>query len=343
MEDAKSYASRWTVERIVKEQSGHVPVPIEIVEKPGEKPKQIADGSALWTKQRATSPRKNTPTSIAASPASSTSLPSPCISAPRVATNIPGLPSCRTRLPSISSIPTARAASSFTSSVFITDDADLLPRYLRFVRGLIDTSDLPLNVSREMIQQSPILAAIRKGLTSRILTSLEKLAESDNDTFIKVWEAFGTVLKEGIYEDYERRAQLMALARFKSTASGDGYRSLADYVKDMKEGQTAIYYLAGGNTAQLAASPHIEGFRARGVEVLLLTDPVDSFWVTNAPDFDGKSFKSVSQGSADLADIKKPMAKPSRRPRRRSWSAISSPLPRRRWAMHSRTSGPPTG
>ncbi|NNG69170.1 molecular chaperone HtpG, partial [Rhizobium laguerreae] len=193
----------------------------------------------------------------------------------------------------------------YVKRVFITDDADLLPRYLRFVRGLVDTADLPLNVSREMIQESPILAAIRKGITSRIITAIEKVAESDADAFLKFWENFGAVLKEGIYEDFERRAQLLALARFRTSSSNEGYRSLADYVKDAKEGQNAVYYVAGGSLDQLKASPQLEGFRARGIEVLLLSDSIDSFWTMNAPDYEGKAFKSITQGAADLAQFAK--------------------------------------
>ena len=191
----------------------------------------------------------------------------------------------------------------YVKRVFITDDAEILPRYLRFVRGLVDSADLPLNVSREMIQTSPVLAAIKKSVTGRVLGDLEKLAESDAEAYAKIWEDFGAVLKEGIYEDYERRDTLLALARFKTTASGDGLRSLKDYVGALKENQTAIYYLAGSDLSRLETSPHLEGFRARGVEVLLLADPVDSFWVTSAPSFDGKPFKSVTQGAADLALI----------------------------------------
>lgn len=200
----------------------------------------------------------------------------------------------------------------YVKRVFITDEAELLPRYLRFVRGLIDTADLPLNVSREMIQESPLLASIRKGLTNRILTSIEKLAENEPDTFAKLWDNFGSVIKEGIYEDFERRSQLLALSRFRTTASDEKPRALSDYVRDMKEGQSAIYYLTGDNLAQLKASPQLEGFRARGIEVLLLTDPVDSFWVTTAPDFEGKPLKSITQGAADLADVaKRKMGPPS--------------------------------
>jgi molecular chaperone HtpG len=138
-----------------------------------------------------------------------------------------------------------------------------------------------------------------------VLGDLEKLAEKEPDDYTKVWEHFGGVLKEGIYEDFERRDALLALARFKSTASGDGWRSLKDYIGALKENQTAIYYLAGDDIGRLENSPHLEGFRARGVEVLYLPDPVDSFWVTSAPSFEGKPFKSVTQGAADLALIER--------------------------------------
>ena len=191
----------------------------------------------------------------------------------------------------------------YVKRVFITDEAELLPRYLRFVRGLVDSADLPLNVSREMIQESPLLAAIKKGVTSRILSELDKLAQNDAEAYAKVWETFGPVLKEGLYEDFERRQTLLGLARFKTTASGGGWRSLKDYVGSLKENQTAIYYVTGSDLARLEASPQLEGFRARGIEVLLLPDPVDSFWVTAGIDYEGKPFKSVTQGAADLALI----------------------------------------
>jgi len=306
MEDAKSYASRWSVERIVKEQSGHVPVPIRIAEKPGEEATQLTDGTALWTKS------KNDITAEEYTDfyrGVSGQYDEPALTVHFRAEG-------RHEYSALAFVPGSQPFDLFdpdrkgrmklyVKRVFITDEADLLPRYLRFVRGLVDTSDLPLNVSREMIQESPILTAIRKGVTNRIITAIEKLAESDHDAFLKIWENFGSLIKEGLYEDFERRSQLLALSRFCTTASADGYRSLADYVKDAKEGQQAIYYLVGGSLEQLKASPQLEGFRARGIEVLLLTDSVDSFWVTNAPEFEGKSFKSITQGSADLAQFKK--------------------------------------
>ena len=191
----------------------------------------------------------------------------------------------------------------YVRRVFITDEAQILPRYLRFVRGLVDSSDLPLNMSREMIQDSPVLAAIQKGVASRVLTELQKLADSDADAYLKLWETFGAVIKEGLYEDFERRDALLSLARFKTTTSGDGWRSLKDYVADIKDNQTAIYYAAGSDLDRLATSPQIEGFRARGIEVLLLPDQVDNFWTTMGVDHEGKPFKSVTQGAADLSLI----------------------------------------
>jgi molecular chaperone HtpG len=306
MEDAKSYASRWSVERIVKEQSGHVPVPIKIAEKPGEEATQLTDGTALWTKS------KNDITTEEYTDfyrGVSGQYDEPALTVHFRAEG-------RHEYSALAFVPGSQPFDLFdpdrkgrmklyVKRVFITDEAELLPRYLRFVRGLVDTSDLPLNVSREMIQESPILTAIRKGVTNRIITAIEKQAESDHDAFLKIWENFGSLIKEGIYEDFERRSQLLALSRFRTTASGDGYRSLADYARDAKEGQQAIYYLVGGSLEQLKASPQLEGFRARGIEVLLLTDSVDSFWVTNAPEFEGKSLKSITQGSADLAQFKK--------------------------------------
>ena len=306
MDDAKSYASRWTVERIVKEQSGHVPVPIKIAEAPGAEPTQLTDGTALWTKS------KNDITSEEYTDfyrGVSGQYDEPALTVHFRAEGRPeysALAFVPGSQPFDLSDPDRKGRMKlYVKRVFITDEAELLPRYLRFVRGLVDTNDLPLNVSREMIQESAILSAIRKGVTNRIITAIEKLAESDQDAFLKLWENFGSLIKEGLYEDFERRTQLLALSRFRTTASGDGYRSLADYVKDAKEGQQSIYYLVGGSLDQLKASPQLEGFRARGIEVLLLTDSVDSFWVTNAPEFEGKSFKSITQGSADLAQFKK--------------------------------------
>jgi molecular chaperone HtpG len=304
MDDAKTYAERFTIERVVKAQSGHVPVPIAIVEKAGSEPAEISDGAALWAKPKAEISAADY-TDFYRSIAGQFDEP---------AATIHYRAEGRQDYTTLLFIPGSRPFDLFdpdrkgriklyVKRVFITDDADILPRYLRFVRGLVDSADLPLNVSREKIQESPLLAAIRKGATHRALTELERLADKEPETYTKIWETFGAVLKEGIYEDFERRDAMLALARFKTTASGGGWRSLKDYVGALKTNQTAIYYLAGDDLARLEASPHLEGFRARGIEVLLLPDPVDSFWVMPGVGFDGKPFKSVTQGVADLALI----------------------------------------
>jgi molecular chaperone HtpG len=186
----------------------------------------------------------------------------------------------------------------YVKRVYIADDVELLPAYLRFVRGVIDSSDMPLNISREMLQNNPQVAAIRKAVTNKVLAELKKTAEADEATFAKVWEVFGPVLKEGLYEDMERRDQLYDIVRFRTTV-GDVV-SLKDYTARLKENQTAIYYLTAEDMAKAQASPQLEGYKARGIEVLLLTDPVDSFWVRTALGYDGKPFKSVTQGAADL-------------------------------------------
>ena len=149
----------------------------------------------------------------------------------------------------------------YVRRVYITDDADLLPSYLRFIRGVVDSEDLPLNISREMLQNNPQVAAIRKAITGRVISELESLAEKDAETFGKIWEAFGAVLKEGIYEDHERREALLKLARFDTTAGKA--RSLKQYVADLKPNQTEIYYLVGESAERLKSNPKLEAARAR--------------------------------------------------------------------------------
>ena len=188
--------------------------------------------------------------------------------------------------------------------MFITDAAELLPPWLRFVQGVVDTEDLPLNVSREMLQTTPVLARIRRAVTNRVLTELKSKAKDAAD-YALFWQNFGAVLKEGVWEDGEHRAELAPLLRFKSTAvdaaEGGGWTSLADYVGRMKDGQEAIYYLAGDDTAALARSAQLEGFRARGVEVLLLGDSIDAFWPDRLTEFEGKPLRSATRGVADLS------------------------------------------
>jgi molecular chaperone HtpG len=192
----------------------------------------------------------------------------------------------------------------YVKRVFITDDcADLLAPYLRFVRGIVDSQDLPLNISREMLQHNPVLAKIRAGLVKRILGELKKKADDADGDYPTFWNTFGAVLKEGIYEDFERRGEILDLCRFRTTASDEPI-SLATYVGRMKEGQDAIFFITGDEPLALKKSPQLEGFVAKGVEVLLLTDPVDEFWPNAVGTFQDKPFRSVTQGTADLSAIK---------------------------------------
>ena len=183
--------------------------------------------------------------------------------------------------------------------MFITDEAELLPSWLRFVQGVVDTEDLPLNVSREMLQATPVLTKIRRAVTGRVLGELTSRAK-DAEGYRPFWENFGPVLKEGIYEDHERRSEIAPLLRFHSSAV-EGWTSLPDYVSRMKDSQEAIYYLVADDADALKRSPQLEGFRARGIEVLLLSDHVDAFWPEALARFEDKPLRSVTQGSVDLS------------------------------------------
>jgi molecular chaperone HtpG len=192
----------------------------------------------------------------------------------------------------------------YVKRVFITESVDeLLPSWLRFLRGVVDSDDLPLNISREMLQHNPVLTKIRSGLTKRVLSELTKKSEGDAAEYARFWDNFGAVLKEGLYEPNEHKDQLLKLLRVNST-HGDGLTTLADYVGRMKEGQDAIYYITGESLDAVRASPQLEGFKAKGIEVLLLTDPIDEFWIPTVDSHEGKSFKSATRGGVDLSKIK---------------------------------------
>ncbi len=197
----------------------------------------------------------------------------------------------------------AHGIKLYVKRVFITDHAEgLVPPWLRFLRGVVDSEDLPLNVSREMLQNNPMLAKIRQGITNRVLSELKKFATDNPEKYADVWENFGAVLKEGLYEDIDHRPSLCELVRCRSTES-DALVSLSDYVARMKEGQNTIFYICGENAEKLKRNPHLEGFKSRGVEVLLLTEPVDDFWPGALSEYKGKAFKSVTRAGEDLAKI----------------------------------------
>ncbi|MDX9863144.1 MAG: molecular chaperone HtpG, partial [Rhodospirillales bacterium] len=194
----------------------------------------------------------------------------------------------------------------YVRRVFIMEDAEqLMPAYLRFVRGVIDSNDLPLNVSREILQHNKVIDAMRGGSVKKVLGMLEDLAKNDAETYQKFWNEFGRVLKEGPGEDFANREQIGKLLRFSSTHtdSSDQTVSLADYAGRMKEGQEAIYYITADSFAAAKNSPHLEIFRKKGIEVLLLADRVDEWLMSSFTEFDGKPLKSVTKGELDLGEL----------------------------------------
>ena len=192
----------------------------------------------------------------------------------------------------------------YVKRVFITDDCEgLIPPYLRFVKGIIDTDDLDLNISREMLQNNPVVAKIKSALIKRIISELKKKAIKDPEDYSKFWDAFGAVLKEGIHEDFTNREKILEVSRFKSSES-EKLISLEDYVSRMQAGQDKIYYVSGEDENKLSQSPHLEGFKAKGIEVIYMTDPVDEFWLPSVGKYSEKDFQSITKGGADLDKIK---------------------------------------
>ncbi len=192
----------------------------------------------------------------------------------------------------------------YVNRVFISETTkDLIPAYLRFLRGVVDSQDLSLNVSREMLQTDPKLAKIKSQVTKKVLSELKKKANKSPEEYATFWGNFGAVLKEGLIEDPNLRDRILEICRFAST-SENALTSLLDHVSRMKEGQDAIFYIAGEDAAKLALSPHLEGFKAKGVEVLVLSDHIDEFWLQHITEFEGKPLKSITRGAADLDQIK---------------------------------------
>ncbi len=200
----------------------------------------------------------------------------------------------------------ARGLKLYVQRTFIMDDAEqFLPLYLRFVKGVVDSNDLSLNVSREILQKDPNIDSMRSALTKRVLDMLEKLAKNDQEKYAEFWKEFGQVLKEGPAEDFSNREKIAGLFRFATTHTDkeDQDQSLADYVGRMKEGQEKIYYVVAENFNTAKNSPHLEVFRKKGIEVLLLSDRVDEWLMGHLMDFDGKSFQDVGKGALDLGDL----------------------------------------
>jgi molecular chaperone HtpG len=300
-EDATKYLEAYEIERIVGAYSDNIQFPIELVDDKGEA-RQINSASALWQRSKSELTAEDY---TKAYRSITHGFDEPAMTLHYRAEG-------RQSYAVLLFAPSAKPFDLFEPQrkghiklyvrrVFITDEAELLPAYLRFVRGVVDSEDLPLNLSREMLQNNPQLSQIRTAITGRVIGEFERLADKEPEVFAKIWEAFGPVIKEGLWEDHERRERLLTLCRFTTTAGEN--RTLKHYAESLKPNQTEIYYLVGDNLDRLKANPKLEQAAARGVEVLLLTDPVDAFWTSAPTDFGGKPLKSLSQGDIDFSLI----------------------------------------
>jgi molecular chaperone HtpG len=217
-----------------------------------------------------------------------------------------------------------RGVQLYVKRVFVMDDCEaLLPDYLRFVKGVVDAQDLSLNVSREILQQDRQIQMMHRRLTKKILSTVKDMMTGDPERYATFWREFGVVLKEGLLSDFDNRETLLSVSSFASTHDKKKPTTLKEYLERMKEGQEEIYYLTGDSRQTLENSPHMEAFRDKGVEVLLLTDPVDQVWVENIPEFEGKKFQSVAKGEVDLGTAEeKKEAEAEREKRREEFSPL---------------------
>ena len=302
--DSKEYLEPARIENVIKTYSDHIGVPIVLAAAGDAAEKTLNTASALWTREKKDITDEQY-TEFYHHVAHAFDDPwlrlHNRVEGVLAYTNLLFIPGSR---PFDLFHPDRKAqVKLYVKRVFITDNCeDLLPSYLRFVRGVVDSEDLPLNISREMFQHNPALAKIKAALTKRLIGELKKKAEKNADEYAGFWGNFGAVLKEGLYEDFANRDKLLEICRFKSTG-GDTLTSLEDYVGRMKPEQEAIYYITGEDGDAVLASPQLEGFKAKGVEVLVLTDPVDEFWISNVGTFDDKPFKSATRGDVDLSGV----------------------------------------
>ena len=297
--DAKEFLEEQRISYMVKKYSDHLSAPIYWQD--GEASTMLNSASAIWTRPKSeiTEEQYNSFYQQASS-----AYDTPYLTMHNVTEGV-------TNFTSLLFIPSTRPMDLFNperksrlqlyiNRVFITDECEeLVPNWLRFVRGVVDTPDLDLNVSREMLQQVPAINKIKKTIIRRVLSELKKQAGKKQEEYQKFWLDFGLVIKEGLYEDQDFREKILELCRFYSCRKGD-YISLAQYVSEMKEKQEEIYYLSSETVEQAEMSPHIEGFKARDIDVIVLSDPIDEFWLPLISDFEGKKFKSASRGALDL-------------------------------------------
>ena len=305
--DAKEFLEGTRIQFVVRKYSDHISYPVKMLEvsKKDAKEETINEASALWTRAPKDIKEKQYEDFFSHIGAG---FGKPLLT---MHNNTEGTVSYTNLLCIPSSKPfdlfnpdRKSSLKLYINRVFITDKCDnLIPAYLRFVKGIVDTQDIDLNVSREMLQNNPAVAKISKSLVGKILRELKKIAEKDKAKYTQFWNEFGQVLKEGLYEDLERKDTLLELARF-SNNENDDLISLEDYVNAMDKNQKDIYYIAADTKSQALSSPHLEGFKSKGIKVLVMADPIDQFWLSMAGQFKEKNFVSITQGEIDLDNIK---------------------------------------
>mgnify|MGYP001333365770 CR=1 FL=1 len=301
--DAKEFLDEERISHLVKKYSDHISFPINWLAKDGQS-KRLNASTALWTKP-AKSISEDDYKSFYNSVSASYDTPFATLHNKTEGvvefTNLLFIPSVA---PYDLYDPDRKSKLQlYVNRVFITDHCDeLVPKWMRFLRGVIDTPDVNLNVSREMLQNSPVIKKIRKSLVKRVLLELKKSIQKRRDEYQSFWDGFGRVVKEGIYEDAENRHKILEVSFFKSAKSGT-MLTLDEYIDSFAEGQQEIYYLSVEDPALASGSPHLEGFEAKGLDVLILSDPVDEFWLANTPNYNGKTFRSISRGDVDLTAI----------------------------------------
>ena len=305
--DAKEFLEGTRIQFVVRKYSDHISYPVKMLEvsKKDAKEETINEASALWTRAPKDIKEKQYEDFFSHIGAG---FGKPLLT---MHNNTEGTVSYTNLLCIPSSKPfdlfnpdRKSSLKLYINRVFITDKCDnLIPAYLRFVKGIVDTQDIDLNVSREMLQNNPAVAKISKSLVGKILRELKKIADKDKAKYIQFWNEFGQVLKEGLYEDLEIKDTLLELARF-SNNENDDLISLEDYVNAMDKNQKDIYYIAADTKSQALSSPHLEGFKSKGIKVLVMADPIDQFWLSMAGQFKEKNFVSITQGEIDLDNIK---------------------------------------
>ena len=307
-DEHKDLLNRWQLERIIRHYSNHIAFPIRLIEAgKEEEDKTVNDSQALWARPKSEiedSDYEEFYSSLTGDPEKPLSWAHHHVEGSQRYSLLLFLPA-QAPFDMLINRDEREGVKLYIQRVFIMDAAEqVVPRYLRFMRGVVDSADLPLNVSREILQDSPLLRKIRATVVKRSLDLIEKLAKEGGDRWDRFWKAFGAILKEGVIEDFEQRERIASLLRFASTREGSQGESVGfdDYIDEMGEGNDTIWYLTADSLKVAGNSPHLEAFRKHDIEVLLLTDRIDEWLVGHLDEYKGKKLKSVTRGKLDLDD-----------------------------------------